>query len=128
MPALVSVRRVEARLRQSLAGAELVLAQTLIDEVSALARVAVPDIDDLVEASTDHATIVAGRLAYVVWRVMSNPEGRTQVQIDDYSYRYSAETVGGVLYLDDQDVAVLSGGSATGVAYSSGPYVVGLGG
>lgn len=128
MAVLVEVSHVEARLMRTLTGPELGAAQALVDEVSALARGAVAGIDDLVDADPDHAVVVAGRLAAAVKRVMSNPDGYSRVQIDDATFQRSAAGAAGELYLSEQDVRVLSGGSATGAIVSPGPYVVGLSG
>lgn len=114
MPALVEVEHVEARLQRSLAGAELTAAQSLIDEVSAMARLAVAGLADLVAASADHATVVAGRLAAAVERVLRNPSGFVREQVDDYSYQRADATARGALYLSDEDLRVLAGVTAAG--------------
>lgn len=107
MATLVSTGDVQDRLQRPLAGVELTAALVFVSEVSAMARLAVPGLDAAVTANADFATVVAGRLAGAVLRVLRNPDGKIQESIDDYAYRRADAVADGSLYLSDADLAAL---------------------
>lgn len=106
---------VERVLARPLAGAEVTAAQALLQRVSALMRLEVPNLDARVQANPDFAVVVRGYAADAVKRVLQNPDGKVQESIDDYSYRRADAVADGVLYLTPAELAGLRAGGVVQV-------------
>ncbi len=113
MAALATVFDVEARLQRALDGVELAAAEVFLDEVSGIARRAIPGIDASTVADPNLAQVVVGRIAGAVARVLRNPEGLTFEQIGAYGYRRADAVADGLLYLSAADLAQMRPVTAT---------------
>jgi hypothetical protein len=104
---------VEARWRP-LTAPETTVATTLLEDAwRMLSRdykaAAGTSLDDAMAADPDLSPEVVRILANAVMRVLKNPDGLTQEQIDDYSYQRSDRAASGDLFIDDDDLAALLG-------------------
>jgi hypothetical protein len=99
-----------ANIWRPLTQAEQTIAEYLLEQASDLLRIQVPNIDALIAA--DGTGLKAARAKAVVVnavkRVLSNPDGLLQEQIDDYSWRRDSAVSSGALYLDAGDLAGLA--------------------
>ena len=105
MPALATIEDVEARIQRTFTGAEQVAAAVFLDEVSGIARRAIPGIDASVAADANLAQVVVGRIAGAVARVLRNPEGLSSEQVGAYGYRRADAVADGLLYLSASELA-----------------------
>lgn len=84
---------------------EQAVATALLEQASALLRAQVANIDALVAASPLKAALAKAAVVNAVKRVMNNPDGLLQEQIDDYMWRRDSAVSSGALYLDPTDLA-----------------------
>lgn len=89
-----------------LTDAETTAATGLLEQASDLLRIQVPNIDTLISNDTTGLKQARAKAAVVnaVKRVLSNPDGLLQEQIDDYSWRRDSAVSSGSLYLDSNDL------------------------
>lgn len=78
----------------------------LLEQASDLLRLTVPNIDALIASDTTGLKEARAKAAVVnaVKRVLSNPDGLLQEQIDDYSWRRDSAVSSGALYIDSGDL------------------------
>ena len=118
-PATVS--DIEARWRP-LSAAEQAVASTLLGDAwqILLSRVSLLSqrLDDT-EVSED---LVVAVLSAMVIRVLRNPDGKFQESIDDYSWTRDSAVSSGLLYVTDEELAMLAPAGATSSAFSIEPY------
>lgn len=106
-----------------LTDAESTVADTLLEDAwRMLGRdykaAAGTSLDDAMTADPDLSPEVVRILANAVMRVLKNPDGLSQEQIDDYSYQRNGAS-SGELFIDTDDLAALLGQADTaGRAFS----------
>lgn len=90
-----------------LTDAEIIQVGHLLDDAWALLK----SRDTTIDARTTTGTLDAGLLRVVecamVLRVMRNPEGKRQESIDDYSWTRDNAVSSGLLYVSDDELALL---------------------
>lgn len=85
-------------LGRDLTAAERAKVPTLIADASAIMRREVPGVDDPAPPAT-----AVGVCCAMVLRVVTNPVGKRQEQVDDYSYTVDSSRSTGNLYLSDEE-------------------------
>lgn len=104
-----------------LVGDEIHVARSKLTFASAIVRAEIRDVDDRITAGTLDPNLVTGVVVEMVLRVMRNPDGKVEEQIEDYRYRLdSAQSTGG-MYLSDVERALL--GPRAGRAFSIAPQI-----
>lgn len=104
--------------------AELVVAETHLDYASALIRSAFPGVDARVASNDLDASIPRYVATAMVKRVLSNPDGKRQEAIDDYSFTRDGDVASGGLYISGPEAAMLQ---SAPTIFLPGAYTVGLG-
>lgn len=100
------VSEIEARWRP-LTDAERDVAQTLLDDAAAILLGRLPTIETRVDAGSLSGALVRRVQVEMVKRVLSNPEGKRQESIDDYSWTRDNVVSAGLLYVSADEVASL---------------------
>lgn len=79
----------------------------LIDkaEIRILARV--PDLADRLSDGRTNAEVLSSVVEDMVLRVTRNPDGKKSESIDDYSWTLDASVASGMLYLSDDELALI---------------------
>jgi hypothetical protein len=119
----VTARDVETRWHP-LSDAERDLAKHLLVDAWAILLARVPTLESRLGASPptlSKALVVTVETAMVL-RVMRNPEGKRQESIDDYSWTRDNAVSAGLLYLGDDELALLVPSGDLSGAFSITPY------
>lgn len=103
----VTTDDVEDRWR-TLTDAELVGAQALLDDAWSIVLAQVPHLEERIASGAVASGLVVSVVTAMVLRVLRNPEGLRQESIDDYSYTRDQALSGGLLYLTDAELSMLS--------------------
>lgn len=107
---------VEARWRP-LSEGEQVVATTLLEDVWRRIKRRITDVEDRM-GDADYTSDVIEVQANAVMRVLKNPEGKRAEQIDDYSWTRDRALSAGLLYVTDDEWAILGAEFGTGGAFS----------
>ena len=110
--AYASVEDVQDRLGRPLTDEERALAATLLDDVEAMLRGRIPDLDDRVAADPNYRALVVMVEANAVCRVLRNPDGVRQETEGNYSYSLNVAAAAGYLLVLDLEWGLL--GAASG--------------
>lgn len=122
MPNQATSADVENRWRP-LTTAEAAVAATLLDDVWRMIKRRIPDVDDRMADATTGADYTADVImvqANAVKRVLVNPDGKRAESIDDYSWTRDRALSSGLLYLTDEEWALLD----ESVATSGGAFTI----
>jgi hypothetical protein len=107
----VEVTDIEARWR-SLSATETSVAEAMIDDMWARAQALIPTLSTNMDSGVVSSELARAVLAGAVIRVLRNPEGLRQQQIDDYSYTRDSALSSGGLYLSDEEMKLLAGSTS----------------
>ncbi|RCV53474.1 Gp19/Gp15/Gp42 family protein [Marinitenerispora sediminis] len=118
--AYATVGDVQARLGRPLTPEEEQLAATLLDDVEAMIRARIPNLDARVVANENYRALVVMVEANAVIRVLKNPEGYRQETEGNYSYSLNVAAAAGYLLVLDSEWALL--GASRG-AWTIAPVV-----
>lgn len=106
----------EARSLRTLTPQELAVGTQLLDDAWAIITSARPWVADVVDDPTPAGvrlrSLVVQIACAMVLRVINNPDGKLQEQIDDYSWRRDAAVSTGSLYLSDAESALIGPGAS----------------
>lgn len=106
---------------RSLTDDEQLKASVLLDDSWTLIKLRNATIEARLTAATlDTAIVVMVQCAMVI-RVLRNPEGKRQEQIEDYSYTRD-DSASGALYLSDLELALLDVVADTSTAFTIRPW------
>jgi len=94
-----------------LTAAETTNAQAYLEDAWALLTARLPALEGNLAAGTVSAGNVVRVVANMVIRVLRNPEGKSEEQIDDYRYRRDALLSSGVLTVTPDELADLTPGA-----------------
>lgn len=120
MPNQATAADVENRWRP-LTDAERVIANTLLGDVWRMIARRIPDVDERmadVDTGADYTADVVMVQANAVMRVLKNPDGNRSESIDDYSWTRDRTLSAGILYLTDDEWALLDGGTGVRGAFT----------
>lgn len=109
--AYATVADVESRLGRDLSTEEENQVEVLLDDVEALIRARITDLDERVAASANYERIVVMVEVNAVVRVLRNPEAYVSETDGNYSYQRSTTTASGMLELLPVEWDWLGGGS-----------------
>lgn len=118
--AYATVDDVQARMGRPLTAEERQLATTLLDDVEAMLKARIPDLDERAAADPNYRTLVVMVESNAVTRVLKNPEGYRQETEGNYSYSLNVAAAAGYLLILDSEWALL--GAARG-AWTITPVV-----
>ena len=116
----VTVADLEARWRP-LTPVEASVAASLLADAWAIMLARVPDVEARLSSTLSGDLVVAVESAMVL-RVLRNPDGKRQETIDDYSWTRDNAVSAGLLYLSDEELALLGPSGAASNAFSIRPY------
>lgn len=105
-----------------LTDAEDSVAGVLLDDAAAILLSKIPSIPERVEAGTLDRVLVERVQAAMVIRVLSNPDGKRQETIDDYSWTRDNAVSTGLLYLAEDELALLAPVTQQGSAFTITPF------
>jgi hypothetical protein len=119
----VTVSDLSNRALRTLSSAELAAGQYLLQDAWSVICAARPSVSTRLDAGN---TNIVGLLIQVecamVLRVLSNPDGKLEEQIDDYQYRYDSARSSGALYVSDTELELLGlGDSVSDTAFTIKP-------
>lgn len=117
--AYASVEDVQARLNRPLTDEEEQIAETLLEDVEAIIRSRVPDLEERAEDENYLALVVMVE-ANAVLRVLRNPDGYRQETEGNYSYSLSAAVASGHLFVMGSEWELLG---ATRGAFTITPHL-----
>lgn len=117
----VNVADLEARFRP-LTDAETPVAQALLDDAWAILLTRRPALEQQITDEEVSEGLVRAVVAAMVLRVLRNPNGVRQWSVDDYSETRDNSVSGGFLYVSDDELGLLNGGSTSG-AWTIRPVV-----
>lgn len=100
--AYATVEDVQARLNRPLTTVEEGMAETLLEDVEAILRSRILDLDERAE-DPDYLALVVQVEANAVLRVIRNPSGYRQETDGNYSYTVSAAVASGHLFVMDSE-------------------------
>jgi hypothetical protein len=124
VPNPVNTADIKARWRPLTAEEEAV-AQAYLDDAWAVVLSQVPGIEARITAGSLSLDLVVKVVAAMVLRIMRNPDGIRQWQIDDASFTRDQALSAGLLYLADSERAELMPRASS---YGSGAYFISFGG
>lgn len=101
-----SIEDIEAMWRP-LSEQETINATALLAAVWARVKFQVPGVEANLDSEALDPILARAVLVAAVLRVLRNPEGLRQQQIDDYSYTRDTALSSGELYLSDDELALL---------------------
>ena len=81
--------------------------QKLIDKAELRILARVPDLAARLEAGTISPEVLASVIEDMALRVARNPDGKKSEAIDDYSWTLDSRVSAGLLYLSDDELALL---------------------
>lgn len=117
---------VEARWRP-LSVAEMAVVAVLLEDAWLILKARISGAEARLDAATLSPQLVVAVEAAMVLRVMRNPDGLRQESIDDYSWTRDNAVSSGLLYLSDDELAMLEPAGAVSGAFtitpSGGTYV-----
>jgi hypothetical protein len=106
----------EARSLRTLTPQELAVGIKMLDDAWIIITSARPWVADIVDDPTPAGirlrALVVQITCAMVLRVLNNPDGKLQEQIDDYSWRRDSAVSTGLLYLSDAEDALIGPGGA----------------
>lgn len=111
-----------------LSAAEQIVAMSLLADAWQIMLSRVPllssRLDIIAPATTPElsADLVIAVECAMVLRVLKNPDGKRQESIDDYSWMRDNAVSAGLLYLSDDELALIGPAGATSDAFSIRPY------
>lgn len=97
---------IESRWRE-LTAAESTVAVQLLEDAAAIIAARVPTADSRALSGELDALLIERVQAAMVIRVLSNPDGKRQESIDDYSWVRDNAVSAGLLYITSEEVALL---------------------
>lgn len=97
---------------------ETAVAQALLDDAWAIALVQIPSLATRLDGGDLDSSLVRAVISAMVLRVMRNPDGIRTWSVDDYSQTRDATVSGGVLYLSDDELGLLSPAGGAGDAFT----------
>lgn len=112
---------VEKRIGRTLTQVQREQVQAWLDDVEALIKTRIPDLDALVTAGTIPLEIIVMVECEAVIRKARNPDGKLTERIDDYSWTRDTSTSSGALYLTDDEWGLLTP-DASANAFTIRPY------
>lgn len=112
MPNPALTTDIESRWRP-LSAAELIVAQTRLDDAYEMLSVRRPTLDADVAAGTVSIASVIRVVTEMALRVLKNPDGLLQVTIDDYTARRDSAVSSGSLYITASELADVTPGRST---------------
>lgn len=121
-----------SRSLRTLTPQELAVGEQLLEDAWTLIVASRPSIADRIEAPGSDGTrtkaLVVQIQVAMVLRVLNNPDGKLQEQIDDYSWRRDSAVSTGLLYVSDAELGLLgSGDGASDGAFTIRPAGIGRG-
>lgn len=102
---------------------EQITAATLLDDAWLLIKVKNSTVETRLTGPSptlDVGLVVLVQCAMVI-RVLRNPDGKRQEQIEDYSYQRGADDTGG-LFINDDELALLDEVASTSTAFTIRPW------
>lgn len=117
-----------ARSLRTLTAQELEVGTQLLEDAWTIISSTRPKIEARMEATTTEAVRLRSLVVQIecamVLRVLNNPDGKLQEQIDDYSWRRDSAVSTGLLYLSDAELALIGAGDTV----SEGAFTIRPGG
>lgn len=113
MSSPATVSDLEARFYRPLTDHELAIAGVWLDDAYELLLGRRPNLADEVTAGTVRESSLIRVLCAMVARVLSNPDGKLEERIDDYSYRRDSLVSSGALHVTSGELADISPGRAS---------------
>jgi len=120
--AYATVVDVESRLGRDLSTEEENQVTVLLDDVEALIRARIPDLDDRVAASANYERIVVMVETNAVVRVLRNPDAYVSETDGNYSYQRASQGSNGMLELLPVEWEWLGSGSDMFQIIPTDPY------
>jgi len=120
----VTVADLEARFRP-LSEDERTVARALLDDAWAIALTRRPSLDMDVANGVVSWGLAVAVISAMVLRVLRNPNGVRQWSVDDYSETRDSAVSAGVLYVSDEELALLSPGGTGDGAFTIRPIARG---
>lgn len=120
MPGPATTADVVARWRP-LSDTEDTNAATFLEDVWRIIKKRIADVEDqMADATTgdDYRADVVQVQAQAVLRVLKNPDGKRSESIDDYTWTRDRAVSAGLLYVTDDEWALLGLGSGSGGAFT----------
>lgn len=119
---IASVADLQARSLRPLTPAELSVAQQWLDDAYAILATQRPFVAEKAAADANYRSLVSQVLCAAVIRVLSNPDGKYQESIDNYSYSRDQAVATGALYISDAELGLIGyGDGSTGGAFTIMP-------
>jgi hypothetical protein len=116
---LATIDDLKDRSLRPLTDAEQAAGVVLLEDAWAVLVAQVPSIPERVSADNAFAALVVQVQCTMVLRVLRNPDGKLEEQIDDYRWRRDSAVSTGALYATEAELALLGLGSgAAGGAWS----------
>lgn len=109
--------------RHALSAGQSAAAPYLLTDAWAIIRARIPGLEARLTAATLDVALVVQVETAMVLRVLSNPDGKRQEAIDDYSWTRDNAVSTGLMYLSDAELDLLSLPTLTG-AFTITPYGV----
>lgn len=120
----VSATDLSNRALRTLSSAELTAAPYLLADAWAIILSARPSVATRLDAGTTSnlPELLVQIECAMVLRVLSNPDGKLEEQVDDYEYRFDSARSTGALYLSDAELELLGlGDTASNSAFTIKP-------
>jgi hypothetical protein len=113
MPGPATVDDLKNRSLRPLTPAEETVGGVLVDDAWTVILSQRPSVADRVATDDAFRALVVQVQCAMVLRVLRNPDGKLEEQIDDYRWRRDTATSTGALYLTDAELALLGSGEGT---------------
>lgn len=120
MDSPATVQDVAVRWRP-LTSAEELKAAVLLDDAWELIKIRNATVETRLTADTLASTLVVMVQCQMVIRVLRNPDGKRQEQIEDYSYQRD-DTASGQLTITDDELGLLAEVTSTSQAFTIRPW------
>ncbi len=107
MPNPATLQDLKDRSLRPLTPAEETVGDTLLEDAWSLIVSQRPHVESKANADSAFRSLVVQIECAMVLRVLRNPDGKLEEQIDDYRWRRDSATSSGALYLTDAELALL---------------------
>lgn len=110
MPSPAVLQDLTNRSLRPLSDQEQSVGETLLGDAWSVILSQRPHVADRIMTDAEFRSVVVQVQVAMVLRVLRNPDGKLEEQIDDYRYRRDSATSTGALYLTDAELALLGNG------------------